>query len=446
MKKTSVHTSNNNNNHNNHNSNKNGNGKPFSQHDNEFAARFQANEQFFSSFMDLIPPKVYLNQDDYSNWTKMATGQSKKRKQTNEAGQVKKSKQTENGKHTGQDIHLDAEEEEEEEEEEEGGEEEENENDEYENEGPSKHRKFDPRLFKTVSQILKDLERFEEANKNESKKKPTFQKPIVSGKEKNTSIKVFNKSQHKSLSKLANVNQASVEVDKSEPNSDDTTNNKSDEKTTHKESNNKRVSKFKEKKNAALKHKRQRYDSQNEAQIVKMEHSGKELTSDSVKERKPILNKNGQVVFSKFDFTADKTIHLKKNKDDKITTTNAKPKDYKKLLKKLQEKREKVEELKQNAPEKANELELKDKWRSAIDKASGLKVKDDVSILKKAVKRLEKKKSKSKKNWQDRTKEVERKKEKFQDKRRKNIEKRREKNKETKIKKLKKKGRILPGF
>jgi len=123
MKKTSVHTSNNNNNHNNHNnhnSNKNGNGKPFSQHDNEFAARFQANEQFFSSFMDLIPPKVYLNQDDYSNWTKMATGQSKKRKQTNEAGQVKKSKQTENGKHTGQDIHLDAEEEEEEEEEEGG--------------------------------------------------------------------------------------------------------------------------------------------------------------------------------------------------------------------------------------------------------------------------------------------------------------------------------------
>jgi len=102
--------------------------------------------------------------------------------------------------------------------------------------------------------------------------------------------------------------------------------------------------------------------------------------------------------------------------------------------------------MKQNEPEKANELEIKEKWRSALDKASGLKVKDDVTMLKKAVKRLEKKKDKSKKNWVERVKTVESKKAQIQDKRRKNIEKRRDKNKETKIKKLKKKGRILPGF
>ena len=416
-----------------HNNNNNKNGKSSSTHNVEFAARFQANEEFFSSFIDLIPAKIYLNPDDHSNWTKLANSQSKKRKQSSEIPQVKKPKQTENGKHADQDNYSDA------------GEE--NVNDEDEKDNSSKFRKFDPNLFKSVSQIFKDLERFEEANKNEPKKILTLYKPKSFGAEKNTSIKVFNKSQHKSLTKSLTVSNASasIEVGKSEETADYIT-NKSDEKASSKELNNKRISKFKEKKNAALKQKRQRYDSQNEAQIIKMEHIGKEVTLDSVKERKPILNKNGQVVFSKFDFTADKTIHLKKNKDDKITPTNAKPKDYKKLLKKLQEKREKVEELKQKEPEKANELELKDKWKSAIDKASGLKVKDDVSILKKAVKRLEKKKSKSKKNWQDRNKEVERKKEQFQDKRRKNIEKRRDKNKETKIKKLKKKGRILPGF
>jgi dynein heavy chain len=56
-------------------------------------------------------------------------------------------------------------------------------------------------------------------------------------------------------------------------------------------------------------------------------------------------------VFSKFDFTADKTIHLKKNKDDKITTTNAKPKDYKKLLKKLQDIEKKQEACKKKLSE-----------------------------------------------------------------------------------------------
>jgi len=425
MKKTSTHTNSN-------NGNSNKNGKTSNQQNNEFAARFITNEEFFSSFIDLIPPKIYLNPDDHSYWTKLATNQSKKRKQTTEIDQTKKPRQTENqnGKHSDQEDGSDAVEE----------------NDEEENDSPARFRKFDPRLFKSVSQILKDFERFEETNKNDSKRKFTFNKPAVNGAEKNTSIKVFNKSQHKSLTKNQAPAAQPADAGKSDQASDDNTNNKSDEHTSHKasNSNNKRISKFKEQKNAALKRKRQRYDSQNEAQIVKMEHSGEVVTA--AKDRKPILNKNGQVVFSKFDFTADKTIHLKKNKDDKITTTNAKPKDYKKLLKKLQEKREKVEELKLKEPEKANELEIKDKWRSAIDKASGLKVKDDVSILKKAVKRLEKKKEKSKKNWQERTKEVERKKEHFQDKRRKNIEKRREKNKETKIKKLKKKGRILPGF
>jgi CRISPR/Cas system CSM-associated protein Csm4 (group 5 of RAMP superfamily) len=97
-------------------------------------------------------------------------------------------------------------------------------------------------------------------------------------------------------------------------------------------------------------------------------------------------------------------------------------------------------------PEKANDLDLQDKWRSAMDKAAGVKTKDDAGILKKAVKRIEKKREKSSKSWKDRIQATEMKKKSVQDKRTKNIEKRKEMKKEGKMKKLKKRGRILPGF
>ncbi len=162
------------------------------------------------------------------------------------------------------------------------------------------------------------------------------------------------------------------------------------------------------------------------------------------KDRKPILNKMGQVVFSKFDFTADKTLKAKSSKSDgKLTSSNAKPKDYKKLLKQLQEQKEKKEQMRQSEPEKASELETKAKWKAALEKASGVKVKDDVDMLKKAVKRLDKKKEKSKKGWQERTKQVEERGKQLQEKRQKNLDKRKDKKRENKMKRLKKKGRIL---
>lgn len=413
-------------NNNNHTNNK-VNGKHSCINDS-FAARFKTNEEYFSSFIDLIPSRIYFNPDDHSYWSKLVTNQSKKKK-SNVEQEAKKTSKQENGNSIN---HSEPD----------NGEADDEQNDLDDQFADSRLSKFDPRVFKSVSQILKDLERFEQTNKNDYSQKIPLQRPINqnNNEKPNTSIKVFNKSQHKSLSKSAST------TDKSESTTDD---NADTPRPSNGKSANKRVSKFKEQKNAALKRKRQRYDSQNEAQIVKMDHSdvnGDAATNTSVKNRKPILNKNGEVVFSKFDFTADKTLASKKSKDDKVTPTNAKPKDYKKLLKTLQEKRAKVEELKQKEPEKANELEIKEKWKSALDKASGLKVKDDVNMLKKAVKRLEKKKEKSKKSWQEKQKEVEMLKQKAQDKRRKNIEKRKEKNKEAKIKKLKKKGRILPGF
>jgi len=347
-----------------------------------------------------------MNPDDRHNWMEIVSNQSKKKKplkNTNDAASLATTEKTEST----------------------SGKSKKEASSEFDDEvveetenGIIKPNRFDPRFFKTVSQILKDLEVFHQNNKRNIELKTNLKRVAkfnsLSEQPKNTSVKVFNKSQNKSSKNNAasssndqNKNDAQEDAETTLPGNVESETNGTSKKTAVK-----RPSKFKEQK----------------------------------RNRKPVFNKNGQMVFSKFDFTADKTISSKKHKDSKLTVTNAKPKDYKKLLKKLQEEREKKELLKQTEPEKASELELKSKWKSAIDKAAGVKIKDDVDLLKKSVKRIEKKKEKSKKNWEERTKSVEQQKKKLQDKRKKNMDKRKEKNKETKMKKLKKKGRILPGF
>lgn len=371
-----------------------------------FLERCQKNQSVFSSFIDLIPSKIYLNPEDHSSWTKYALSDSKKKKTSksaNEAAETKKGLKTENGHKA--EIFMSE------------GEESDMEFDDEIN----RINKFDPRIFKTVSQIFNDFQQMEDREKKNTKFQLNAKKSVPNNTEKSTSIKLFNKSQHKSLTKQENDAKPESAATPKKPV--------------------KRVSKQKEQKNIAAKRQRQRYDSHTEPQIVEINHS----EANSIQNRKQVLNRNGQVVFSKFDFTADKSLKAKPSKANE-KTLRENPKDYKQLIKKLQDKREHIDKLKITEPEKANELEINDKWKTAIDKASGVKVKDDIALLKKTVKKIEKKKDRSKKKWQERVKDVESIKAKSQDKRNKNIEKRKEKVKETKLKKLKKKGRIMPGF
>jgi hypothetical protein len=46
-------------------------------------------------------------------------------------------------------------------------------------------------------------------------------------------------------------------------------------------------------------------------------------------------------------------------------------------------------------------------WRTALDRTSGIKVKDDATLLKKSIKRQDRKKKLSKKNWEQRTEKEE---------------------------------------
>lgn len=151
--------------------------------------------------------------------------------------------------------------------------------------------------------------------------------------EKNTSVKVFNKSQHKSLSKQEAEGPFKTST------------------STAKKTAVKRVSKAKEQKNIAAKRQRQRYDSHTEPQIVEIDHS--EANSIN-QDRKQILNRSGQVVFSKFDFTADKSLKTKSKKGEHDKALRDKPNDYKKLIKKLQDKREHIDKLKLTEPEKVS--------------------------------------------------------------------------------------------
>ena len=131
----------------------------------------------------------------------------------------------------------------------------------------------------------------------------------------------------------------------------------------------------------------------------------------------------------------------KKTKQQKRDTFRGR--DYKALLKKAEDRKQRIEKLKEIAPEKAVALEGNIKFDKAIRQATGEKVKDNIEFLKKGVKRKEKMKERTKKKWQDRKQIQNKKKSKKQMKRRMNIDKRKDAKKENKIKKSKKRGRVV---
>ncbi|XP_015910639.1 uncharacterized protein [Parasteatoda tepidariorum] len=156
------------------------------------------------------------------------------------------------------------------------------------------------------------------------------------------------------------------------------------------------------------------------------------------KNPKPVYNKEGKIIYSKLDFTENGEVDNKKSEFS--------GKNYKKLLKKAEAKKEKIKSLKETNPELAVNLEEKEKWKKAILKAENVKVKDDPSLLKKTIKKTEKIKQKKAKVWKERKEQVEGKKQARQEKRTKNIEKRKKAKLDSKIKRAKKKGRVIPGF
>ena len=155
---------------------------------------------------------------------------------------------------------------------------------------------------------------------------------------------------------------------------------------------------------------------------------------------KPIFNKDGKMVYSKFDFTDTG------GADSKAPKSEFTGKNYKNLLAKVEKRNEKLQKLKESNPEKGQQLEEKIKWQAVLNRAEGLKVKDNPDMLKKAAKAKDKKRQQRQKKWDSRKETTEKQMEERQAKRKLNIRAQKQANIEKKVKKLKKKGRLIPGF
>jgi len=121
---------------------------------------------------------------------------------------------------------------------------------------------------------------------------------------------------------------------------------------------------------------------------------------------------DGAVVFSKFDFSTAARVSSKKKKGPATA--------MQKLAKAISDK-ERIAKLKSEDPDKAKELESKAKWKSALLKASGTKVRDDEKLLKRTIKRKEAAKRRTQRDWADRVNTVQKHKDDKQAKRKDNL-------------------------
>ncbi|KAJ1725716.1 hypothetical protein LPJ53_000195 [Coemansia erecta] len=88
----------------------------------------------------------------------------------------------------------------------------------------------------------------------------------------------------------------------------------------------------------------------------------------------------------------------------KLTTGASKKKNVhvRQQLAKIESKNKEIDELRKTDSEKADRIEAKDKWSKALNQAKGEKVKDDVKLLRKTVKRMDQQKAKSSREWTER--------------------------------------------
>uniref|UniRef100_A0A8D8WJU8 Surfeit locus protein 6 homolog n=1 Tax=Cacopsylla melanoneura TaxID=428564 RepID=A0A8D8WJU8_9HEMI len=144
--------------------------------------------------------------------------------------------------------------------------------------------------------------------------------------------------------------------------------------------------------------------------------------------------KVGSIVFNKIDIV-DETENDRPSKQrpkvalDKLEKTQ-------RLISKLKEK---------GNVDKAAAIQKKVLWSNVMDKAEGVKVKDDKERIKKSIKRVEERKKKSEKKWKERIEHTQSKIEAKQKKRKDNLKSRKTDNIKKKIKKSIKKGRTIPG-
>jgi len=120
--------------------------------------------------------------------------------------------------------------------------------------------------------------------------------------------------------------------------------------------------------------------------------------------------------------------------------------NYSQMLKKVEREKSKISEVEETDKDKAQKMKQKAAWKVALQRAEGVKVKDDVTLLKKAIMRKTQQKKKSQKEWAERTEQEHRRKERKEDKRKGQIAKRKDEKRKKGIKKAQKEGRYVQPF
>ena len=155
----------------------------------------------------------------------------------------------------------------------------------------------------------------------------------------------------------------------------------------------------------------------------------------------PILNADGKMVFSKFDFTGTS------GGEKKGKAAASKGKDFRRLLEQATKRKTEEKAVREaGGGGAAGGAAGAHQWKAAMQRAEGVKVRDDPVLLRQSLKRKEKRKEKSAQAWEERGEKVEAKQKGRQDKRKRNLKKRKQANVDKKVKHSKKKGHIIPGF
>lgn len=195
----------------------------------------------------------------------------------------------------------------------------------------------------------------------------------------------------------------------------------------------------------AIKASKEQTRKDNERQRTQNGSQKKDDVGGGAEEVENEVQDKSKVSFSKFDFEEESRAKTKgkRKKKQKGGEEKLSGRDYEGLLKKVQAKKQKIAEVKKGNPEAAEELIKQDKWKAALERAEGKKVRDDPELLKKSIRKKKEKKKHSEKKWTERKDRTKQMKEERQKKRRTNLSGRKDARKAKKLKRLQKKGKLL---
>lgn len=174
----------------------------------------------------------------------------------------------------------------------------------------------------------------------------------------------------------------------------------------------------------------------------KQKQREKVKNEQEARQKREVIKRGGASDLAK---TGVDNIHFSFNQLEFTQSPNkrSRRKNYQTLIAKAEAKQNQLEELTRQDQEMGDVAQEKEKWSKAVRMARGEKLKDDPSLLRKTVKRLEKKKQTHKKKWGERMKAESSRKDAQQKKRQQNIRERTEKIKAKKARKrAKKKGLV----